>query len=139
MTIDFLNKNNNLTDIAPKGKATQSSLSKWSKKDDAQRAVLNVESDFAFHTDLEDKPWWQVELDSVYPIEYILIHNRKRTQFQNKSKFLKVEISLDNKNWKTVYAGGCVFGAEPEGIPLILPFQNSEYAMEIRGQVIMIT
>jgi hypothetical protein len=31
-----------LTDIAPLGKATQSSLSKWSKPDDAQRAVMDM-------------------------------------------------------------------------------------------------
>jgi hypothetical protein len=32
-----------LVDVAPLGKAAQSSLSKWSKPDDAQRAVIDFE------------------------------------------------------------------------------------------------
>jgi hypothetical protein len=40
--IKNLSEQENLTDIAPLGKATQSSLSKWSKPDDAQRAVMDV-------------------------------------------------------------------------------------------------
>ncbi|MDR2341782.1 MAG: hypothetical protein LBD84_01900, partial [Campylobacteraceae bacterium] len=40
--VKSLCKSENLTDIAPLGKATQSSLSKWSKPDDAQRAVIDI-------------------------------------------------------------------------------------------------
>jgi hypothetical protein len=40
--VKILCESENLTDIAPFGKATQSSLSQWSKPNDAQRAVTNM-------------------------------------------------------------------------------------------------
>jgi hypothetical protein len=53
----------NLTDIAPLGRAIQSSLSKWSKPNDAQKAVMNISDvNFAFHTDKKQNPWWELTL-----------------------------------------------------------------------------
>jgi hypothetical protein len=129
---EHLNKKNNLTDVAPKGIATQSSYSKWSKKDDAQRAVQVVNCDYSFHTAMENQPWWMLELDDIYPIEYILIHNRKTPRLQQKSRLLKVETSVNARTWTTVYSGCCIFGSEPDGIPLILPLQSSVTARYIK-------
>ncbi|MDR2080609.1 MAG: hypothetical protein LBP54_01825, partial [Campylobacteraceae bacterium] len=74
----FLCESENLTDIAPLGKATQSSLSQWSKIDDAQRAVIELGAvNYAFHTDKEQNPWWELTLDKPRFVEYIILHNRK--------------------------------------------------------------
>ncbi len=58
--------------------AKQSSLSEWSTVGEATNAVAEeFLGDFAFHTGRELGPWWQVDLLSVYPIEAIIVHNRR--------------------------------------------------------------
>lgn len=131
--------NPELMDVAPRGVATQSSLSKWSKKNDAQRAVMGLNDDFSFHTDINvnEIPWWQLELDDIYTVDYIEIHNRKSNQYQDIARYIKILISIDGTNWKTIYNGTCVFGASPEGIPLILPFQETDKFRVIRIENLM--
>lgn len=82
-------------------KAIQSSVSKWSHVDDANRAIdVTLEDvNFAFHTGLEDNPFWMVDLESVYAIDCIRITNRKELKHQKINKNLKVECSLDKENW----------------------------------------
>jgi hypothetical protein len=111
----------NLIDIAPLGKATQSSLSKWSKKNDAQRAVMNIGNvDFAFHTEKEQNPWWELILDKPRIIEYIILHNRK-DECRDRSRRLIVEV-FDGKKYVKIYQGDSPFGAEPSDLPLILSY-----------------
>ncbi len=111
-----------LVDIAPQGLATQSSISKWSRPDDAQQAVLgSPRPDFGFHTDREDAPWWQLSFDVPQKPEAIVISNRRRIEFQGVARSLRVEISTDGAEWMTVHSGCTLFGADGAGIPLILP------------------
>ena len=75
-------KDEDLIEIAHDKNAFQSSISKWSLKDDAKRAIksdLKVD-DYAFHTGIENNPWWIVDLENAYDIEYIKIINRKNYQ-----------------------------------------------------------
>ncbi|MDR1555188.1 MAG: hypothetical protein LBS39_04080 [Campylobacteraceae bacterium] len=109
----------NLTDIAPLGKATQSSMSQWSKPDDAQRAVMDINVNFAFHTNKEQNPWWELTLDKPRLVEYIILHNRK-DMCQEKSRKLTVEI-FNGKECIKIYEGDLLFSSEPNGLPLILP------------------
>ena len=63
--IQTICKLENLIDVGNKGIASQSSLSKWSKENDATRALLPlIKNNFAFHTDKQDFPWWQGRLNS---------------------------------------------------------------------------
>ncbi|WP_269900180.1 discoidin domain-containing protein [Paenalcaligenes faecalis] len=119
--LDGIKKSFSLVDVAAKGTATQSSYSKWSKDNDPQRAV-NEESvgDFAFHTDKGNHSWWMLDLKKSYFIDTIILNNRKNPAFQDKAKNLVIDFSNDNSNWFTVYSGGCVFGALPDSLPLIL-------------------
>ncbi|MDR1554427.1 MAG: discoidin domain-containing protein [Campylobacteraceae bacterium] len=112
-------KTENLTDIAPLGKATQSSMSQWSKPDDAQRAVMDINVNFAFHTNKEQNPWWELTLDKPRLVEYIILHNRK-DMCQEKSRKLTVEI-FNGKEYIKIYEGDLLFSSEPNGLPLILP------------------
>jgi hypothetical protein len=122
----------NLTDIAPLGKAAQSSLSQWSKPDDAQRAVIDIEGEinYAFHTDKEQNPWWELTLDKPRLIEYIILHNRK-DMCQERSRKLMVEL-FDGKEYIKIYQGDLLFDAEPNGMPLILPYKYPQTIERIK-------
>jgi hypothetical protein len=119
--VKTLCESENLIDIAPLGKATQSSLSQWSKPDDAQRAVMNMgDVSFAFHTNKEQNPWWELTFNEPMFVEYIILHNRKERILQERCRKLMVEI-FDGKEYTRIYQGELLFGVEPNGLPLILP------------------
>ncbi len=107
-----------LINVAVGKPASQSSLSEWSSAMDAGNAVSGTfPPGFAFHTDFEDHPWWQVDLLAVYPIEEIVVHNRL-DMLQERARTLKIEISSDNENWSVVHAGLNYFSGGVGGAPL---------------------
>ncbi|WP_059006504.1 discoidin domain-containing protein [Campylobacter coli] len=91
-----------LIDIAKGRMAIQSSISRWSKQDDASRACdarLDI-TDHAFHTSYDLNPWWIVDLENVYSIEVIRVTNR--VKFKERARTLQVCLSLDGRNWTYV-------------------------------------
>ncbi|EHU1055274.1 discoidin domain-containing protein [Campylobacter lari] len=93
-----------LVDVANGKKACQSSIHpRWSFKDDAGRALKNISFESnAFHTCKENNPWWMVDLESEYYIEYINIYNIKQTQFRVRSTKLFIQLSLDGSHWTKI-------------------------------------
>lgn len=105
--------------------ARQSSLSQWSKEEDASGAVNGKPlRDFAFHTDVEDRPWWELDLGHPYPLHRIVIHNRRHRDYQARGRTLRAEVSVDGKTWTTVHSGLCYFGATGSGEPLSIPLDG---------------
>jgi len=89
--------------------ATQSSLSIWSLgktlEDDAARAVDgNARKDMAFHTALEDNPWWMVDLQREYQIECINVYNRcsKSDVIRRRAVPFAIDLSTDGFSWRRV-------------------------------------
>lgn len=116
--------NENLEDIAHLGKASQSSQSKWSKEDDAQRAVSGKEfKDFAFHTDMETNPWWQIDFPANIRPHYIIINNRKNEMYSHIASSIKVTVSNSNNDKVVLHQGLVFYGALPKSLPLILPLK----------------
>lgn len=117
-----------MINIAPRGIASQSSMSKWSKKNDAQRAVMELKDDFSFHTgvDNEESGWWMLELDNNYLVKTIQIENRVNTKYQMVSSSVEVKVSSDGVIWRELYSGNSLFGALPSGNPLTLSFEKGE-------------
>jgi hypothetical protein len=112
--------------------ATQSSMSQWSSELGAGGAVTGtISSPFGFHTDLEAGPWWMVDLETTYPIERIVIHNRLDMCFERASS-CKVEISLDGLYWRLVHAGVAHFLGGWVGPPLTLPLGSRILARFVR-------
>lgn len=71
-----------------------------------------------FHTGLDDKPWWMVDLGASYPVSGFEIHNRPDC-CQDRAANLIIQVSSDGKSWTDVYANkGKVFGGEMSGEPL---------------------
>lgn len=122
-----------LIDIAGTGTASQSSTSKYSKENDAQRAVLNKEyKDFAFHTEKELNPWWQVEFKMPVAVEYIIINNRKRSPFDERASNITVSAYDENSNEILLHSDTTYFGSDLEGCPLIIPLKSKVSLKKLR-------
>ena len=118
-----------LNDVAFTGVASQSSLSKWSQKNDAYRLVDSnlLVMDFAFHTNEEDNPWWRLDLGIVIPVQMVVIHNRIK-MLHGKAKTLKVEVSKDGICWITLHAGLSYFGFGRDALKIPL---NNEISFRL--------
>lgn len=122
-----------LIDIAGTGTASQSSTSKWSKENDAQRALSNNNfANFAFHTEKEKNPWWQVEFEKPVNPEYVVINNRKQEPFDEIASELSVIAYDDEDNKKILHSGTVYFGSENQGCPLIIPLKGNVSLKKLR-------
>jgi hypothetical protein len=90
-------------------RATQSSVSPWSRGDTPEQDATRVvggkfTGSYNCHTALEDHPWWRVDLERVCNINQIRIYNRTagRSIMRRASRF-ELQISDDDKAWTTVF------------------------------------
>lgn len=136
---NFLNmvcQNENLIDIGYLGKANQSSLSQWSIREDANRATDGkIYKDFAFHTDKQSNPWWEITFDTPYVISYIIINNRKKKPFNRVSENLKVSCFYEDDSEVEMHSGSVTFGSLPESLPLIIQTNKSKKIKSIKLQI----
>jgi hypothetical protein len=58
---------------------------------------------WGFHTDQDERPWWQVDLGSVQPLQRAVIYNRAGEWWARAAR-LEVLLSPDGKVWKKAYA-----------------------------------
>ena len=87
-------------------------------KDDALGAVDDIKNgSWAFHTLLDNQPWWQVDLGAPYALAKTLIYNRCDTA--DRDTRLMVLLSDDGKTWRQVYQhNGQPFYGFTDGKPL---------------------
>lgn len=112
------------TNLALNRPARQSSMSEFSKPNDAQGGVDGVKNgSFGFHTKRENHPWWQVDLGVSSTIEEVRIFNRTDHNPERAST-LMVRISDNAIDWKTVYRHD---GTNPGGVgnPLKVRLSNA--------------
>lgn len=110
-----------LVDVARAKVASQSSYSRWSTALDADGAIsATFPDDFGFHTNEERDPWWQVDLCWEYPVELIVVHNRRRGG-EHRADGIEVSISQDQVNWTLIHSGLVRFSSGSDGVPLTLP------------------
>nr|MBP8953351.1 discoidin domain-containing protein [Armatimonadota bacterium] len=70
--------------------------------DDAPGAVDGVkDGGTGFHTQLEEKPWWQVDLGREYVLHRALLYNREDAGSRN--NVLMMLLSSDGENWRQVW------------------------------------
>jgi len=116
-----------LINVALNKPATQSSVSRWSKPDEAASAVNGIKSgEQSFHTELEANPWWQVDLGKSYALTSLSIFNRgqKGSPIADRAKSLTVLLSGDQTEWEKIYSGGLSFGGVLDNTPLIVNAQG---------------
>lgn len=108
---EFINKNSNKIAV-PKNidlknvalvsynkPCNQSSISFWSSgkntHEDASNAVNGVINGIAkFHTDLEDHPWWEIDLQEIFCIRKIIIYN-VCNETASRCRNIKIDFSCD--------------------------------------------
>jgi hypothetical protein len=95
-----------LTNLARNKKATQSSVSNWSRGRTAEEDAANaVNGDFSkhygFHTNIDLHPWWMVDFGQVGEIRAIRIFNRNEDNeyLLMRASPLLIEISITGHQW----------------------------------------
>ncbi len=79
-----------------------------------------LQPDYGFHTDLEDRPYWQVDFGVVSTICQVKLYNR--AGLADRAKTVNVLLSVDGITFQTAYAhNGTVWGADSS--PLIIDLQ----------------
>ncbi|MDP4025992.1 FkbM family methyltransferase [Methylobacterium sp. NEAU 140] len=117
--------------------AAQSSYCEWSHFDVADSPMGCLDGAPTgrpgFHTDIEDAPWWQVDLEAVKPLNEVRIFNRMDAA-RDRSRTLRVLVSDDGEAWRLVHdQGGYTFGGA-DGRPLQLQLSR-EQARYVRLQL----
>jgi len=91
-----------------------------------------VNEPWGFHTDIEQNPWWQVDLQSPVKIGRVVVHNRSG-DFHDRIATLTLLVSLDGKAWQSVYQHtGAKFGSG--NAALAIPFVGRD-ARYVRVQL----
>lgn len=123
-----------LSNLARGKPASQSSTSQWSRSNDAQGAVDGViNGSYAFHTNNEANPWWQVDLGGQARIDEVRVYNRLDC-CADRARTLQIQLSDDGRQWRTVYRhDGSVFGGH-NGKPLKTAL-NGVQARHVRLQL----
>ncbi len=122
------------TNLARGKQASQSSTSQWSNANDAQGAVDGIiNGSYAFHTNNERNPWWQVDLGDRAELTEVRIFNRLDCCAE-RARTVQVLLSDDARNWRTVYRhSGGAFGGK-DGKPLVVNL-GGESARYLRLQL----
>jgi hypothetical protein len=99
-----------LLNVAPGKQCRQSTLSQWSDENGANGAVILSGRDFGIHTELEQNPWWMIDLGEVLKVDLIRIGNRDGAR--ERAFGLFVEVSDDEQSWVNIHENmGWYFGA----------------------------
>ncbi len=102
-------RGHSLCNVALGKTATQSSVSEWaahaSPEEDAAGALNGViDGRQGFHTEIEDSPWWMVDLGDVFGISKIVIFNRMDIpEVAERANHLAVEIGSRQDNLVEVF------------------------------------
>jgi formylglycine-generating enzyme required for sulfatase activity len=82
-----------------------------------------IDGGFGFHTDQQDRPWWQVDLGEVCAIDRVVVFNR--TVAAERARTLIVRISDDGVTWKNAYEhDGTIFYGQQGQQPLVARLQG---------------
>ena len=85
--------------------------------------------EWGFHTDLQDNPWWQVDLGKVQSLAQVRVWNRSDTE-EAAQRAIRFEVLLsdDGVAWRRVYQhdGRIFYGYRmPDRSPLVVKFPES--------------
>jgi FkbM family methyltransferase len=106
------------TNVAVGKSAQQSSTSKFSTPNDANGAINGQKTgSYGFHTEIEDCPWWKVDLHDTYEITEIVVFNRIDAAAHRSSSVI-VSIGTDEFNWQIVHNQQSVVFGGIDGNPL---------------------
>jgi hypothetical protein len=98
-----------LRDLARGCPTDQSTISEWSRRrttrEDSAGAVAGLlTGSYSFHTSLEDRPWWSVDLRVPAEIREIRIFGRLETMdIADRCKCFAIEVATEQDQWKEIW------------------------------------
>jgi hypothetical protein len=121
------------TNVAFKKPTAQSSIHNAKKFDPHGACNGKKTGGFGFHTQKENQPWWQIDLQGSYQLTEIKVYNR--INLEERASTLDILLSQDALNWYLCFSNKKenVFGGI-EGEPLIVNLQ-SKVARFVRLQL----
>ncbi len=130
--------------IALGKRATQSSISEWSREPTAEADAGRVVSgEFSGscnnHTDYEFQPWWQVDLGALFKIRQIRVYNRiDHPDLLARASRFALDTSQDGLIWETVFQTeeAKLFGGT-DGNPLIWNDPDRRAARFVRFRLLV--
>ena len=129
------------TNVALLKAALQSSISKWSIgktcESDARIATNgNIVSNQFFHTNVENAPWWQVDLGDEFLLEEVRIFNRRDQAERLKYFTVLTSLSGDVNSWLPIYrkCTNVVFGQDND-TPFVITLGTGLIARFVRIQL----
>lgn len=103
--------------VAPSGEITP-------EQDAAGGCDGIIDGLWGFHTELEDDPWWQLDLKRSMSLDQIQIYNRCDHTVGRAAR-LKVLLSEDGAEWEQVYQhDGTIFYGHTDGKPLAVSLEG---------------
>ena len=120
-----------LVDVGHRGEAAQSTISRWSRPNDAQSALWGSDRDFAFHTDAEDAPWWSLMFEPAQKLQYLVLENRRNARFRHLADNLLVTAQTDAANI-VLYDSVERFGIQEEDSALVIPLGDVPPVVQVK-------
>ncbi len=85
-----------------------------------------INGKWGFHTEMEQDPWWQVDLGGVLALQQIKIYNRC-DGFEGRAAGIQVHLSPDGKQYALAFANdGSSFRGHPDKKPLVVSLGGKE-------------
>jgi hypothetical protein len=96
--------------------------------EDAAGAVDGVkDGKWGFHTENEEQPWWQVDLQHPAALDRIVLYNRGDGGFAARAGRILILFSDDGRDFRRVYQhDGTEFLGHADGKPLSVPLDGAE-------------
>ena len=80
-----------------------------------------INGQWGFHTEMEDDPWWQVDLGHDVALGQLRIYNRC-DGFEGRASQIQVLLSSDGQTFRLTYGhDGSLFRGFPDKAPLVVP------------------
>ncbi len=118
------NSHAQIENYALKRRASASSFTEVGGLKFASGAVDGIKNGgYGFHTQREDKPWWEVDLGMEIAIEKVVIYNRQDC-CSERARMIQILLSSDGVNFENAYQhNGSIFGGAKDKKPLTVPLQ----------------
>lgn len=90
-----------------------------------------INGTWGFHTELDDKPWWCVDLQGRFPLERVVIHNSGHEGEWKRILGFSLLLSLDGKSWTEAFRhDGKAF--QDSSQPIVVPLAAAARYVKIQ-------
>ncbi len=86
-----------------------------------------INGEWGFHTQLEEQPWWQVDLGEVTEVDRLTVYNRCSGGFAARAARIIVLLSEDGRTFTQIHRhDGTVFYGHPDGKPMEVALKGAK-------------